>query len=210
MRVTRRALHAAFSSSSASASASGPLFLGLDASTQGLKATLVDARLRPVPLRAPAAVNYLADLPSLWPAGAKEPVLRGPRGAAGQPRQGGQEARIRTPPPHHQEVSALRRRAVAPLNQGGGRRSTRRRSHTAMSSPATRARCCIERCRDGTRRAWTERVSAPREQTTCSSFQDELGRSHCGVEEPRETKEAERCASASPPRASSHQHGVIF
>jgi hypothetical protein len=34
-----------------SSSSSGPLFLGLDASTQGLKATLVDSSLRPVPLK---------------------------------------------------------------------------------------------------------------------------------------------------------------
>ena len=41
----------AVSRAMSSSSSAGPLFLGLDASTQGLKATLVDASLRPVLLK---------------------------------------------------------------------------------------------------------------------------------------------------------------
>lgn len=53
----------------------GPLFLGLDASTQALKASLLTAELDVI---SEAAVNFDADLPGL---GTKGGVLMGPEGS---------------------------------------------------------------------------------------------------------------------------------
>ena len=59
--LARRTMATASSRAMATASSRvAPTFLGLDASTQGVKATLVDARLK---VTHTAAVNYMADLP---------------------------------------------------------------------------------------------------------------------------------------------------